>query len=264
MLFPTPLIPARLQRRYKRFLADVTLPDGSAAVAHCPNPGSMLGLAEPETLCWLSDHRGTARKLSYGWEVSEIGSHAAPAQTDRHFVGINTSLANVIVAEALTAGRVPALTGYDEIRREVKVGTQSRLDFLLLRRPHTADVPTTSETPGRGDNRRTCYVEVKSVTLNRVAGLAEFPDARTARGARHLAELAELAAAGHRAMLLFLVQRDDCTRVRCAADIDPFYAAALRQVAGTVEIRAYGCDFAQADGRPLGITLAGEIPVDLT
>jgi sugar fermentation stimulation protein A len=257
MLFPTPLIPARLQRRYKRFLADVILPDGSAALAHCPNPGSMLGLAEPETLCWLSDHRGTARKLPYGWEVSEVGNPATQVQAGRHFVGINTGLANAIVAEALAAGRIPALTGYDEIRREVRVGTQSRLDFLLLRRAGTPEAPT------QDDKRRACYVEVKSVTLSRAAGLAEFPDARTARGARHLAELAELAAAGHRAMLLFLVQRDDCTRVRCAADIDPFYAAALRQVAGSVEIRAYGCDFAQADGRPLGITLSGEIPVDL-
>jgi sugar fermentation stimulation protein A len=243
MLFPTPLIPARLRRRYKRFLADVILPDGSEAIVHCPNPGSMLGLAAPETICWLSDQRGTSRKLPFGWEVAELDG--------RHLVGINTGLANAIVAEALAAGRIPPLAGYDEIRREVKVGSQSRLDFQLLN--HAA-----------GTSAGSCFVEVKSVTLGRTEGLAEFPDARTTRGARHLVELAELAATGHRAMLLFLVQRDDCKRVRCAADIDPVYAAGLRQVAGTVEIRAFACDFNLEDDRPTGITLGHEIPVDVT
>jgi sugar fermentation stimulation protein A len=251
MLFPTLLIPARLRRRYKRFLADVILPDGSEAIAHCPNPGSMLGLAAPDTICWLSDHRGTARKLSYGWEVSELTGISD--RKPRPLIGINTGLANAIVAEALADRRIPTLSAYTEIRREVRVGTQSRLDFQLL--------PSHDEI---GADTRSCFVEVKSVTLSRTAGLAEFPDARTSRGTRHLAELAELAAAGHRAMLLFLVQRDDCGLVRCAADIDPVYAAALRQVAGPVEIRAYACDFARTEDRPLGISLAQEMPVDLT
>lgn len=253
MLFPTPLISARLRRRYKRFLADVTLADGSEAIVHCPNPGSMLGLAEPGTRCWLSDHRGSSRKLPYGWELNEMQGAPGCHIPGSHFVGINTGLANAIVAEALAASRIPALTGYDEIRREVKVGTQSRLDFQLVRRPS-----------GPSTQAQSCFLEVKSVTLSRASGLAEFPDARTLRGARHLAELADLAAAGYRAVLLFLVQRDDCTRVRCAADIDPHYAAALRQVAGPVEIHAYGCDFSQDDGRPTGISLSGEIPVDIT
>src|ERR1700745_799257 len=100
MLFPTPLIDARRRRRYKRFLTDVTLPDGSEATIHCPNPGSMLGLADPGTICWLSDHRGSSRKLPFGWELAELGE-AQDQPPGRHFVGINTGLANAIVAEAL-------------------------------------------------------------------------------------------------------------------------------------------------------------------
>lgn len=251
MLFATELIPARLLRRYKRFLADVTLPDGSEVTVHCPNPGSMLGLAEPGMTCWLSDHRGSSRKLPFGWELVE------PIR--QNLVGINTGIANTIVAEALAAGRIPPLAGYDDIQREVKVGTRSRLDFQLGRKPKagrdTAAAGTSCYLPG-------CYLEVKSVTLSRTAGLAEFPDSRTERGAKHLLELAELAAAGHRAMLLFLVQRSDCRRLRCAGDIDPAYLATLRQVAGPVEIRAYGCDFGHQQDRPVSITLSGEIPLE--
>lgn len=237
MQFPTPLIPARLLRRYKRFLADMQLADGSEIVAHCPNPGSMLGLAVPGTSCWLSRHQGTRRKLANGWELAELG----PA-----LVGLNTGQANAIVAEALAAGRIAALQGYDEIRREVRVGAQSRLDFLLT-----------------GGKQPDCYVEVKSVTLSRIPGLAEFPDARTSRGTRHLEELAGLAAAGQRTMLLFLVQRDDCSHVRCAADIDPVYAATLKAVAGQIEIRAFACRFGRDGNRPVTIELNREIPVEI-
>jgi sugar fermentation stimulation protein A len=242
MQFATALTPARLLRRYKRFLADVVLPDGGEAVVHCPNPGSMLGLAEPGMTCWLSDHRGGSRKLPYGWELTELGP--------QNFVGINTGFANAIVAEALEAGRIPPLADYDEIQREVKVGTRSRLDFRLSRKPGTvASGPS-------------CYLEVKSVTLSRAAGLAEFPDSRTERGAKHLLELAELAAAGHRAMLLFLIQRNDCRRLRCAGDLDPAYLATLQQVAASVEIRAYGCDFNLRFDQPVSITLGEEIPLE--
>jgi len=245
MKFAAPLIPARLQRRYKRFLADVLLPDGSEVIVHCPNPGSMLGLADPGTVCWLSDHRGGSRKLPFGWEIAELPGPVADLSS--RLVGINTGHANAIVAEALAAGRIGSLADYREIRREVKVGSRSRLDFQLL--------------GGPASNAESCFVEVKSVTLSRLPGLAEFPDARTERGARHLLELAELAAAGHRAVLLFLVQRADCHSVRCAADIDPTYAATLQQVADRVEIRAYRCDFDLNGDSPLGIALAAEIPV---
>lgn len=271
--YATPLIPARLVRRYKRFLADVILPDGSETIVHCPNPGSMLGLAEPGGICWLSDHRGGSRKLPFGWELAELAVpaprpsllavpvqnaliqaghiQAAHSQAGHGcLVGINTGHANTIVAEALADGRIAALAGYDEIRREVKVGSRSRLDFQLVRR-----------SAAQAASPEICFVEVKSVTLSRQRGLAEFPDAPTARGARHLAELAELAAQGHRAVLLFLVQREDCDLVSCAADIDPAYAAALQAVAGKVEILAHGCAFAWKDGHPAGITLAGPLPL---
>jgi sugar fermentation stimulation protein A len=237
MRFSAPLVRATLIRRYKRFLADLRLPDGSEIVAHCPNPGSMMGLAEPGFTCWLSDHRATARKLPYGWELVEFGGNTPKP----HFVGINTSLANGIVAEALADQRIAALTGYGEIRREVKVGTASRLDFCL-------------HDQALGE----CFVEVKSVTLSRKPGLAEFPDARTARGARHLQELDNLAKQGKRAVLLFLVQRDDCHSLRIAGDIDPAYLAAIRAVAPRIEILAHACDLG-----PEGIELAAGLPIDL-
>jgi sugar fermentation stimulation protein A len=202
----------------------------------------------PGTTCWLSDHRGGSRKLPFGWELTELADPLHPGRPGA-LVGINTGFANAIVAEALTERRIAAFADYDAIRREVQVGARSRLDFQLGR-------------PAPGAAGPACYLEVKSVTLSRQPGLAEFPDSRTDRGAKHLLELAALAAAGHRAVLLFLVQRDDCQRVRCAGDIDPAYAALLREVAGPVEIRAYGCDISRSAGLPAAITLAGELPVD--
>lgn len=205
MHFAAALIEARLVRRYKRFLSEMELGDGSVVTAHCPNPGSMMGLAVPGSRCWLSHHTGGTRKLSHGWELVEAHHQTGTGA----LVGINTGRANAIVAEALCAGRIPGLPA-DGVEREVKVGTKSRLDFRL--------------TDDRG---RYTYVEVKSVTLSRQPGLAEFPDAKTARGAKHLIELAELVRAGHRAVLLFLVQRGDCRHLAAAGDIDPGYAAGL-------------------------------------
>jgi sugar fermentation stimulation protein A len=216
MQFAPPLVEAHLVKRYKRFLADVEIA-GSIVTVHCPNPGSMMGLAEPGSRCWLSPRTGT--KLPYGWEIVESKASGVIA-----LVGINTGRANAIVAEGLAAGVFPSLPTAT-ISREVRVGTVSRLDFRL------------ADAEGRP-----CWVEVKSVTLSRRPGLAEFPDARTDRGSRHLAELATLAQAGQRAVLLFLVQRSDCREVRIAADIDPTYAAALTQARALgVEIRAVSC-----------------------
>lgn len=230
MHFDAALIEARLVRRYKRFLSEMELADGSIVTAHCPNPGSMLGLAVPGSRCWLSHHAGGTRKLSYGWELVEA---------DGALVGINTGRANTIVAEGLCAHRIPGLP-VGTLEREVKVGAKSRLDFRL------AD-----------DRGRYTYVEVKSVTLSRQPGLAEFPDAKTARGAKHLMELAELAGAGHRAVLLFLVQRGDCTRLAAAADIDPAYAAALDQARNRgVEVIAVACRLS-----PQAIEIDGPIPL---
>jgi len=236
MQFPNPLVPATLLRRYKRFLADVRLPDGTLATAHCPNPGSMLGLAEPGTEVWLEDRRDGRGKLDWGWELS------CPPGTA---VGINAARANGIASEALDApGLLPELEGYARRRREVAYGRASRVDFLLC-----------------GDGRPDCYLEVKSVTLRRPGGAhpdaAEFPDAVTARGARHLEELSAVRAAGGRAVMLYLVQRDDCDHFRVAGDIDPTYAAAFRQAIDRgVEMLCVWASVA-----PGGIAVAGRLPV---
>jgi len=226
MQFDPPLVEARLRLRYKRFLADMEI-GGAHVTVHCPNPGSMMGLAEPGSRCWLGPKSGT--KLPYGWELVETSAGA--------LVGIHTTRANAIVAEGLVAGRFPDLPSA-KIQREVKVGTQSRLDFRL------------EDAAGNP-----CWVEVKSVTLSRRSGLAEFPDAKTSRGARHLAELAALKQRGERAVLLFLAQRADCREMTLAADIDPFYASALTQVrAQGVEIMAFSCEIS-----PAGIDVGRQI-----
>lgn len=201
MRFQTELVPARLIRRYKRFLADCTLADGSEITAHCGNPGSMMGLAEPGMKVWLEPNDDPKKKLNYGWRLVD--------HENGHFTGVDTALPNRAVKTALEAGDIAALAGYGTVRPEVKYGTGSRVDFLLQQ-----------------DGLPDCYVEVKSVTLCRTPGLAEFPDSVTARGAKHLAELARVAQAGDRAVLLYLVQRTDCDAVAMAADIDPTYAAA--------------------------------------
>ncbi len=238
MLFPAPLRRGALVRRYKRFLADVDLESGERVVAHCPNPGSMAGLAEPGAEVFLSPAAGPKRKLQWTWELVRDGDTGSP-------VGVNTGRANAIVEEALRAGRVdPAFNGA-AIRREVRYGDGSRIDFLL--------------TPESGPP---WHLEVKSVTLRRSQApphTGEFPDAVTARGARHLRELAAVCEGGGRAMLLYLVQREDCAAVRIAADIDPAYAAAAEAArAAGVEFRALGCRVSAEE-----IAAAGPLPVEL-
>lgn len=233
MRFPAPLHPARLVRRYKRFLADVVLDDGSETTAHCANPGSMLGLAAPGSRVWLSLSDDPKRKLRYSWEIVEA---------DGGLVGINTAHPNGLVAEAIAAGRVPELAGYETLRREVKYGRNSRVDILLAH-----------------PDRAPAYVEVKNVHLMRRSGLAEFPDSVTERGAKHLAELADMVAAGHRAVMVFLVQRTDCHRLSLAGDIDPGYAAAFAKAsAAGVETIALACRIT-----PDEIVAERSIPVDV-
>jgi sugar fermentation stimulation protein A len=225
MQYAQPLIPATLLRRYKRFLADMRMADGSDVTVHCANPGSMLSLAVAGRRCWLSHHAGTARKLAHSWELEE-----APTGC----IGINTVRANMVTAEALAAGAIPELAGWPIVRREVADGDASRLDFHL--------------SGGAGPD---CWLEVKSVTMSRQAGLAEWPDARSSRGARHLEALARLAANGARAALLFLAQRPDCSAFGIAGDIDPAYAATLAAVdRAKVRILAYDCAVS-----PAGIVL---------
>lgn len=215
MRFQTPLVPATLIRRYKRFLADIRFDDGSEAVAHCANPGAMSGLADPGTRIWVEPNDDPKKKLKYGWRLVDHG--------DGHFTGVDTGLPNRALKAALIARQIPELAAYAQVLPEQKYGEKSRIDFLL-----------------RGDALPDAYVEVKSVTLCRQPGLAEFPDTVTARGARHLRELAEMARAGHRAVLFYLVQRTACTRVIVAADIDPAYAAACTAaMSAGVEVLAY-------------------------
>jgi sugar fermentation stimulation protein A len=202
MRFETPLVPARLIRRYKRFLADCRLEDGTEVTAHCANPGSMMGLAEPGEKIWLEPNDDPKKKLKFGWRLVD--------HENGHFTGVDTSVPNRALRAALEAGEIPELAAYDTVRPEVKYGDNSRIDFLLT-------------GPGLPD----AYVEVKSVTLSRQPGLAEFPDSVTARGTKHLGELAAMASQGHRAIMLYLVQRTDCDRFALAADIDPAYAAAF-------------------------------------
>lgn len=206
----------RLLRRYKRFLADVAFPDGSVEVVHCPNPGAMLGLDAEGARAFVSVSDSRTRKLPMTLEIVEA---------DGTLVGINTNRPNALFAAAILAGTVPELEGYVRLRREVPYGRASRVDIVL-------------ESP----DRPTAYVEIKNVHLMRRPGLAEFPDCVTARGARHLAELADVAAAGARAVMVFVVQRGDCDRVAIAADLDPAYAKAFTQARGAgVEVIAYGC-----------------------
>lgn len=219
MKFPSPLIRGRLLRRYKRFLADVTLDNGEEITTHVANPGSMLGLAEPGSEVWLRRHDDPKRKLAYSWELVRIGDA---------LVCVNTGHPNRLVESAIRDGRIPELAGYETIRREVKYGERSRIDLLL-----------------EGEGRPPCYVEIKSVTLARGDGppyVAEFPDAVTARGAKHLQELARMAESGRRAVMLYLAQRGDCDRFALAADIDPRYAEAFAdaRVRG-VEAICYDC-----------------------
>lgn len=220
MLFDPALTKVRLLRRYKRFLADVECADGERLTVHCPNPGSMLGLATPGAAAWISDSGNPKRKLRHTLELVDTGGA---------LVGIHTGRANSLAREAIEAGIVPGIgSGIGNgavLKPEQRYGERSRVDFLV----ETPDAPP-------------LFIEVKSVTLSRRAGLCEFPDAKTARGARHLAELANMVAAGNRAMLLYIVQREDGDELAIAGDIDPAYHAAMRAAeAAGVTVNAIAC-----------------------
>ncbi|KAB2912406.1 MAG: DNA/RNA nuclease SfsA [Hyphomicrobiaceae bacterium] len=220
MRLPGPLTRGTLVQRYKRFLADVRLDDGRAVTATCPNTGSMMGLTAPGSVVWLSESDRPTRKYRFTWEMVEADLGAGPT-----LVGINTSHPNKLVAEAIEARRVKALAGYAGLRREVKYGRNSRIDLLL-------------ECSDKG----LCYVEVKNVHLSRRHGLAEFPDSVTERGAKHLAEMSDMVRAGHRAVMVYLIQRADAKKLCLARDVDPGYGAAFDQArAAGVEAIALRC-----------------------
>ena len=234
MKFAAPLVEGRLIRRYKRFLADVQLPD-EVITAACPNTGSMLGCAEPGSRVWLSVHENPARKYRHTWEIVEVAG-AKPVM-----VGINTGLPNALVQEAILAGAIPELKGYRTLRREVGFGEErSRIDIVLS-----------------SPRRKSCYVEVKNVTAAASRGIALFPDSVSERGAKHLRELMRLKAGGMRPVQLYCVQRGDVDEVRPADAIDPEYGRTLREaVDAGVEVMAY-----RARVTPYEIRIEERIPV---
>ncbi len=218
-IYDSPLIEGRLIKRYKRFLADIELSTGELITAHCANSGSMLGLADEGNPCWLRYVDNPKRKLKYTLEQIQVQGKK---------VGVNTHLANHIAEAAIMDGTISELQGYETLRREVKYGENSRIDIFLSEHVNQAD----------------CYVEVKSVTLCRSGNLAEFPDAVSARGTKHLYELIKMKQQGFRAVMLYLIQYEGLQRFSIAGDIDKaYYQAFLEAREHGVETYAFGCVF---------------------
>ena len=197
MQFQSNLVSGRLVKRYKRFFADVELSNGRIVTAHCPNTGSMIGLAKHGVKVWLEPNEDPRKKLKYSWKLVD--------HENGHFTGVDTSIANRIVYEALLQRKIMEVLDYNIILREQKYGANSRVDFLLR------------------NGSKTCYLEVKSVTLCRQEKIAEFPDTVTSRGAKHLKELSKTVSPNTRAIVLYLVQRSDCNYFKIADDLDQTY-----------------------------------------
>jgi sugar fermentation stimulation protein A len=230
MHWPSPLISGRLIRRYKRFLADVVLENGEETTVHCPNPGRMLGLDHPDETVWVSRSTNPKRKLPLTLELVEA---------DGGLVGINTMHPNRLMEEAIRADAIPALSGYQRIRREVGYDKGCRIDLLL-----------------ESDDRPPCFVEIKNVHLKRDKD-AEFPDCVTARGTKHLGALKRQAASGARAVVAYVVQRSDCRAFSLADDIDPAYASAFEEaLTSGVEAICHGCTIGLDE-----IVLASPLPI---
>lgn len=232
--YPYPLRRGTLVQRYKRFLADIVLDDGTAVTAHCPNSGSMLGMKEPGSAVTVLHVPDPKRKLKWTWEHVRVGST---------WVGVNTMRPNALVRWAIESGQVPGLSADAGLRTEVKYGTNSRVDLLL------------------GVNH---YVEVKNATLAQGPGAMDlpdrqvlFPDAVTSRGAKHMAELAAVVRDGGRATTVFVVNRSDVNAFAVARDIDPAYAQAFDDaVEAGVQMMALGFEVS-----PEGWRLRGQLPL---
>lgn len=221
MRFKSPLERGTLIRRYKRFLADVALADGTETTIHVPNPGAMLGLTAPGLPVWMSRSPDPKRKLPLTLEMVEL--------PEVGLVGVNTMNPNRIGETAVAEDRIAELTGYPILRREVRYDQNSRIDILL-------------QGDAGGLTRPSAWVEIKNVHFSRSPGLAEFPDCRTERAVKHLKALEGVVDAGDRAVMLFIVQRMDCTAFTTADDIDKAYGPALREAASHgVEVLCYSC-----------------------
>lgn len=224
----------RLIKRYKRFLADIQLPDGQEITVHCPNTGSMKNCAEPGSRVWIQDSGNPKRKYRFGWELVEVEG--------QFLACINTARANKLIKEGIESGVIGQLQGYGSIRQEVKYGENSRIDLLL-----------------EDENKARTWVEIKNVTLLQEAGQGAFPDAVTKRGAKHLQELMAMVEQGDRAVMLFCVPHTGIDRVSPADHIDPEYGHLLREAhAAGVEVLAYGAEIT-----PEQIRISQELPVIL-
>ncbi|MGH1470908.1 MAG: DNA/RNA nuclease SfsA [Cellvibrionaceae bacterium] len=237
MKITPPLQKATFLRRYKRFLADVVLDDGSEMTVHCPNTGSMKNCLVANSPCWISDSNNPKRKYRYSWEIATTPG--------RKKAGINTTRSNALVVEAINNGIVKELQGYEKLQTEVAYGKEkSRIDILL--------------SENKSTKNQLCFVEVKNVTLAEKNGLGLFPDAVSERGLKHLRELMHCVEKGDRAVLFYCVQHSGIDRVTCADEIDPAYSNMLRQaVSAGVEVLAY-----QAKLSAREIVLFKKIPFD--
>ena len=231
MIFNKKLISGEFVKRYKRFFVDVKI-NNKIITAHCPNTGSMMGLLSANNKVWLSKSENPERKLKYTLQIIE---------NKKSKVGVNTHLTNKIVLEALEENSIKELKNLDNIKSEVKFGKNTRFDFLISK------------------NNKKIFVEVKNVTLSRKKGVAEFPDAVTARGLKHLSELINASKRGFETYLLFLIQRNDCNQFKIAQDIDPDYYKLLTEAAKKkLNIICYDCKFS-----PKGIKLNKNIKFKL-
>ena len=231
MIFNKKLISGEFVKRYKRFFVDVKI-NNKIITAHCPNTGSMMGLLSANNKVWLSKSENPERKLKYTLQIIE---------NKKSMVGVNTHLTNKIVLEALEENSIKELKNLDNIKSEVKFGKNTRFDFLISK------------------NNKKIFVEVKNVTLSRKKGVAEFPDAVTARGLKHISELINASKRGFETYLLFLIQRNDCNQFKIAQDIDPDYYKLLTEAAKKkLNIICYDCKFS-----PKGIKLNKNIKLKL-
>ena len=216
MNFKKKLISGELIKRYKRFFLDVKI-DNKTVTAHCPNTGSMMGLLEKGNKVWLSKSDNPKRKLKYTLQVIESNGSK---------VGVNTHLTNKIALDAIYKSKIQNFKNYNFVKQEIKFGNNTRFDFLLTKK------------------NKKIFIEVKNVTLSRQKGIAEFPDAITSRGQKHIQELLNANKQGYNIYLLFVIQRDDCNKLKIAKDIDPKYCDLLtKAVKKNLNILCYDCKF---------------------